>query len=457
MGGKLTRVSLSMVDATDGRTGDVATDVGGDGLELIPPKTSSPGAIANARYDKETGVLTLINTDGTVVNVTGFTTPGNIGIGPTGPTGPAGTKGRDGRNGKDGRPGLPGCPGVKGDVGPAGPAGGYGGIGARGPIGPTGPQGPMGLQGPRGASGPTGPQGIQGLQGNIGPAGPTGPTGPQGIQGIQGITGPTGPQGEKGDSGGIGGIGPTGPTGPAGLIGPTGPQGEQGLQGIQGEPGQNSLSVVNGFFSTDLNIGQYFRLDIDGATHEVFGTYKSTESVSSITVSFDAAQADGKIPLVFLQWNSFGVAVSQYSVSVAANQFTVTLPAAHANWDFNWRVILVTPAALPEVYVLDATGTRPTSSPTASDVFNFTVSVTRPHVSEIQVDYEVIADAAIAGTDFTPINGTLIFAPGETTIDVPVTIFGGDIANTDPRTVKIVLSNATNADVFDQGYAMGTF
>ena len=73
--------------------------------------------------------------------------------------------------------------GPKGDVGPQGPQG------IQGDKGDKGDTGPQGVQGPQGSQGPRGPQGVQGEKGDTGERGPQGNPGPQGAQGEQGPMG----------------------------------------------------------------------------------------------------------------------------------------------------------------------------------------------------------------------------------------------------------------------------
>lgn len=103
--------------------------------------------ISNAQYDQINGVLVLTFTNGYMLNVSGFMTEGNIGVGPPGPQGLPGAPGVDGLQGRDGEKGS------TGDQGPAGPVG---------PVGPTGPTGPRGEPGVPGTDGATGPKGDPG-------------------------------------------------------------------------------------------------------------------------------------------------------------------------------------------------------------------------------------------------------------------------------------------------------
>lgn len=150
----LTRAPLAMVDA--GPNAQVKDQVVFNGSSLEsqnPGNTASDVFVMSGKFDQELGILTLARSDGSLLQIDGFMTPSNIGVGPRGVAGPQGVPGESGRNGKDGAPGIPGCTGPKGDTGAMGPPGESGVIGARGPAGPQGIQGPPGPQGAPGTPG----------------------------------------------------------------------------------------------------------------------------------------------------------------------------------------------------------------------------------------------------------------------------------------------------------------
>lgn len=400
MSGKLTRVPLSMVAAPNDASQGEAVKFNGSSLDTQKETSTADRYLSGVTYDSETGTLSFAMSNGDQIAVKGFMIPGNIGVGPTGPTGPQGPAGKNGRDGKDGRAGEAGCQGPKGDIGPAGPAGGYGGIGPRGPMGPTGPQGPLGLQGPRGETGPigitgpTGPQGLIGPQGITGPIGITGPTGPQGLIGP---TGPTGPQGE------IGPTGPAGADGATGPIGPVGPQGFEGPTGQQGLPGTSSLTITNKWVNTDINVGRYYSIDTDNQSFEVFGSYENAiDALDTLTIDYVVRGVGTQKALVYLQW--FDISTSQvipareYSV-VASNcvngegTFTITLPAAIIGWKFNWRVLLVSAEAYPNIEIADATAVRPTAQLDTANLA-FTVALDAQFDMSVKARWETYSDDA---------------------------------------------------------------
>jgi len=151
----LTKTPVSMIGVGANAQPKDQLVYNGSAVEAQSPSSGQQQDIyvSSAKYNSDTGVLELTRSDSTILQVPGFMTVANIGVGPRGSTGPQGNPGPSGRNGKDGANGIPGCTGPKGDAGPIGPAGASGTLGSIGPQGATGPAGPTGPQGPAGTDG----------------------------------------------------------------------------------------------------------------------------------------------------------------------------------------------------------------------------------------------------------------------------------------------------------------
>ncbi|MDJ0648091.1 MAG: Calx-beta domain-containing protein [Xenococcaceae cyanobacterium MO_188.B19] len=78
----------------------------------------------------------------------------------------------------------------------------------------------------------------------------------------------------------------------------------------------------------------------------------------------------------------------------------------------------------------------------------FTVSLSDASTQPITVEYITVDDTATAEADYQTIQGTLTFAPGETTKTVAVDILDDDL-NEANETFKLVLSNPSNATLAD--------
>jgi len=75
-----------------------------------------------------------------------------------------------------------------------------------------------------------------------------------------------------------------------------------------------------------------------------------------------------------------------------------------------------------------------------SHTVNLTVSLTEASGSEIQVAYAVVAGTATEGEDYTAAaNGTLVFAPGDKSKTIPITVIG-DTANEGDESVLVFIA-----------------
>lgn len=441
---KLTRLPASMISTQDSSIGKILRDTGLN-FEPSEERKNATGTVKTAEYDRETGIMKIVNSDNSVVMVPGLMTAGNIGVGATGPTGPQGDKGVNGRDGKDGRDGAAGCLGPKGDVGPAGPAGGYGGIGPRGPVGPTGPQGAQGLPGEKGEIGIIGPNGATGPQGLPGEAGPTGP------QGTLGLTGATGPNGAKGETGATGPTGPQGELGPAGPAtqGPPGPAGPTGV-GLQGPPGAAAIFTNYSFQHSDARIGRYHTLEVGDSTIEISGHFQSSSATQDVTMVLEFNGASARRVIPYISFNKFPSelrgATGNYTVTASntidgAESCTINFNGAQpfASLDFNWRVMLLRTSITPDLNMGDFTLTsRPEAGQTS--VLQLPVTLSQDTEEQSSADYETISDDAV---------GTMIDAPNSAEVLARWhTAAGPDYF---PPNTTVPNSNDGAALVFDNG------
>jgi hypothetical protein len=73
------------------------------------------------------------------------------------------------------------------------------------------------------------------------------------------------------------------------------------------------------------------------------------------------------------------------------------------------------------------------------------VSLSAPTRKKVTVDYAVIGGTATGGVDYTLDSGTVVFEPGKTDKNIPVTIVADGKDGEPTETIKIKLSNPTNA------------
>lgn len=100
----LTRVPLKMI----GPQGSPAMT----SVSTVPrAEDTNDHWLTSGTYDSIAGCLTLVLRNGARLELDGFITTGDIGVGHSGTTGPAGRDGRDGLNGVDGEKVASGCQG----------------------------------------------------------------------------------------------------------------------------------------------------------------------------------------------------------------------------------------------------------------------------------------------------------------------------------------------------------
>lgn len=86
--------------------------------------------------------------------------------------------------------------------------------------------------------------------------------------------------------------------------------------------------------------------------------------------------------------------------------------------------------------------------------FTFTVQLTNPSENPISVDYTVTPGSATPITDYAPLAGTLIIAPGTSSNTITVNVAGETLFETD-ETFTVTLTNPSGATIAD-GTATGT-
>ena len=92
--------------------------------------------------------------------------------------------------------------------------------------------------------------------------------------------------------------------------------------------------------------------------------------------------------------------------------------------------------------------------PGGSTLFVFSVILEQTTAEPISVDFTTFQGTARSGSDFQPVSGTLMFAPGDLTRTITVEVFG-DTTPEDDETFRIILSNPVNG-VLTTSSATGT-
>ena len=112
----------------------------------------------------------------------------------------------------------------------------------------------------------------------------------------------------------------------------------------------------------------------------------------------------------------------------------------------------VSAATVPAISVATPASVNPTATGAS---LSFVVSLDEPATDAVTVDYATADVTAAAGTNYTPVAGTLTFAPGQTsaTVTVPV-LFDANAVGT--VTFALNLTNPSDNALLDGGQAVGT-
>ncbi|KJV05407.1 Calx-beta domain-containing protein [Methylocucumis oryzae] len=142
------------------------------------------------------------------------------------------------------------------------------------------------------------------------------------------------------------------------------------------------------------------------------------------------------------------IAITNDSTLEATENFNLQLSTPSANAVINRNVGVAT------IFDNDAETGTPIAAVSsvvvdeAEGVVSFVVTLDKPSTNVITMDYASQNGTAVAGSDFTAISGTLVFAPGETTQTVRVLLNNDTLAETDEN-FALTLSKVSGATVLD--------
>ncbi len=113
--------------------------------------------------------------------------------------------------------------------------------------------------------------------------------------------------------------------------------------------------------------------------------------------------------------------------------------------------VVAPPPVVPTISIAD---TSLVEGDAGSSQMNFNVSLSDDSAQTVTVSYRNVDGSARAGVDYQSASGSLSFAPGQSSRQIPVTVFGNAIDDGD-RSFTIELSAPVNATIAD-GLASGT-
>ena len=230
----------------------------------------------------------------------------------------------------------------------------------------------------------------------------------------------------------------------------------------------NALSAAAGLPSLGIN-----PLTVDeGAGHAVF-TVQLTQA-SSTPTTLDLRLADGTATGGGVDYGSTGpdnLQVSLDNGQTWVNATSVTIPAGttavlvrtpiqnDATYEPDETFTLTATLVAGDVSVLQPTGvatiadtppvlqqSTPVTVNEGAGQATFTVTLSEPSEVTVTVHYTTADGTATGGADYSPVAGTLTFAPGQTTQTITVPILNDTVYEGD-ETFKLTLSEPVNASL----------
>ncbi len=181
------------------------------------------------------------------------------------------------------------------------------------------------------------------------------------------------------------------------------------------------------------------------------------EVVVGNPLTFTASASDIDVPAQSLTFSLEG-GPAEASINPISGAFAWTPGDADASTT-NYVTIRVTDNGSPAlsaaetvalvVYATPTISIADTSLPGGTDgylVAEFNVRLSAPVTRPVSVDFATASGSALAGDDFAPTNGTVIFPPGTTNVIIEVTVVGKSTVYTN-RNFFVNLSNPTNGVV----------
>lgn len=176
--------------------------------------------------------------------------------------------------------------------------------------------------------------------------------------------------------------------------------------------------------------------------------FNTTNTFSSVWSGI-ATGTTGTISIKNESWNGTLAPGASATIGFTANGSSANKPT---NYYFNGNAVnvdgggTITPPPAPVVPTISSASQTIVEGQSGTKNLNYTVNLSAASTSTITVQYATSDISATAGSDYTATNGTLTFAPGETSKTFGVPIIGDTVVESD-ETFKVTFSNATNATI----------
>ncbi|HKB19631.1 MAG TPA: Calx-beta domain-containing protein, partial [Gaiellaceae bacterium] len=200
---------------------------------------------------------------------------------------------------------------------------------------------------------------------------------------------------------------------------------------------EGDSGTVAATFTLGLNVPSGRSLSVDYATADVTATAPADYQASNGTATFAAGQTQQQVT-VLVNGDLLDEANETFRLNLS-NAVNVTI----ADGQGTGTITDNDPA--PALSVNDVSAVEGDFGTVDA---TFTISLSAPSGQAVSVDYATADGTATAPADYTAANGTLTFAPGQTTKQVTVQI-KSDLLDEANETYFVNLTNASNATISD--------
>ena len=197
----------------------------------------------------------------------------------------------------------------------------------------------------------------------------------------------------------------------------------------------------------------------EGSSLATFVVRLDASSINAVSVNYSTANgtAFGNFDVIG-QVGTLAFAPGETSKTIQISLLNDTVAeATEVFWlDLSGAVNATIPQARHFAAIYDNDGTAGTPAISVNDVVvdesgrtaNFFVSLDRPSILPVSVNYGTVDDTAVAGLDYVAANGILNFAPGEMVKTVTVNLTNDSLAEVD-EFFRLVVSNPSAATLAD--------
>ena len=179
----------------------------------------------------------------------------------------------------------------------------------------------------------------------------------------------------------------------------------------------------------------------------------------SLTLSGTASPSDYGT-MTFTNGVTYNSGTGLVTIPAGVTSFSVSIPTVNDTLDEPNETLLLTIGGVTGTGTIndnDPTPTLAIDDVTVNEgagTMTFTVTLSAASGNTVTVNYSMINQTALSGSDYTAGSGTLTFAPGTTTQTITVPILNDNVYE-GAETFRVNLSGATNATIAD-GIGIGT-